>query len=67
MNDKELDFADKLEIWAQTHGISEATMIAINEKRRVKDDSILLADCIPGTIDVNGFPDSNFIEKKKGF
>lgn len=67
MFDCNLDFADKLEIWAQTHGVSEVNMNAINEKRRVKDDNVLLADCIPGTIDVNGFPDSNFIEKKKGF
>lgn len=56
MADCNLDFADKLEIWAQIHGVSEANMNAINEKRRVKDDSVLLADCIPGTIDVNGFP-----------
>lgn len=43
--------------------------VIINENRRVKDDSILLADCISGTIDVNRLPSvclDNIKYKRKG-
>lgn len=60
MSNTEKSFNERLSEWRKKHPITKEELDAIDRKRSVERADELLVDCVPGPLDINGFPDDDF-------
>ena len=60
MSNTEKSFNERMSEWRKKHPITQEELDAIDRNRSVERADEMLIGCVPGPLDVNGFPDDDF-------
>lgn len=60
MSNTEKSFNERMSEWRKKHPITQEELDVIDRNRSVERADEMLIGCVPGSLDINGFPDDDF-------